>query len=329
MSLLSNSPLASTAIQTTARSSAGPIFFVDEEAHCDAPQFSPMTALESTHKVLLESMSDGVFIAHEGHFVHANPALHGMLGYAHHEFVGLGFEQVVAPEFLEQWKRLFAKHPIYGEDTSKTYRMRLLKKGRQEEVWVDLHASGLDYEGQHSMLGIACDVTQRRRVEQCGHLRDHVLERLALGAGLESVLHSIVFATEEVIPQMCCGVLLLNPGSNRLRRGVTPHFPELLVNALDGMDLGWAASHCGLATRPGEQASISEMSTLPASVFSVLAAQEGLHACWSMPLTDAGGQMVGVFVAYYNIPGTCSMSDMELLQQATNLAGLAIVRKRS
>jgi diguanylate cyclase (GGDEF)-like protein/PAS domain S-box-containing protein len=289
----------------------------------------PVVPPELSAAHFLELLCDGVFIARDGCFVFANDAFAQMLGYQREEFVGLPFERVIAPDFLSLWQHRFARRVGHGEQPPRHYRVRMLKKTSREEVWVELHVNRLVHEGRRGVLGTVRDITQRRRQQQQSSLRDHVLERMARGAGLDSVLHAIVFALEEVVAGMSCAVLVLNPRGSQLQWGAAPNLPEPLAQALGGLEVLQAAADLGLATQAGEEIASARLDRLCSSEFAALAQQAGVRACWSAPLVSASGQVLGCFVAYYMVDALPSASDTELLRQAASLAALAVERKRA
>ncbi len=298
----------------------------------DAPAPAAQTALlppELTGSALMQVVHDGVFIAQDGRFIHANPALAALLGYSSAEFAGMPFERVIAPEFLSLWKHRFARRIGAGDPPPASYRLRLLKRDPQDEVWVELQACRFTCQGRRSVLGLLKDVTEQRRAQQRCSLRDHVLERLGRGAGLDSLLHAIVYATEEVVPHMRCGVLLLDPRDNLLHCGAAPSLPEPLARWLDGLALEAAAGDCGLATAQGEELAGARLRERCGTEFAAVLAQAGIHAGWSAPVLDDAGQLAGVFSAYYDVPGPPSHSDVALLREAVSLAAMAVARRRA
>lgn len=278
---------------------------------------------------LMQIVNDGVFIARDGRFVYANEALPALLGYSSAEFADMPFERVVAPEFLGLWTHRFARRVGEGDAPPGNYRVRLLKRDPLDEVWVDLQASRFTYQGRRCVLGLLRDVTEQRREQQRSSLRDHVLERLARGAGLESLLHAIVYAIEEVVPHMHCGVLLLDPRDNRLRCGAAPNLPEPLAQALDGLALEPAANACGLAVEPGVALTGAGAGASHSPAFAAVLAGAGVQATWSAPVLDGSGRLAGVFAAYYDVPGAPSHSDVALLREAVSLVALVMARKRA
>lgn len=121
---------------------------------------------DPTYRALLESMVDGVFIALHHRFVFANSAFPAMLGYEHDEFIGLPFEAVVAPEFLQIWNERYRQRVGVGPEPPNHYELRFLKRGGVDSLWIELRATRLIHQGERSVLGIVRDITERRRAEQ-------------------------------------------------------------------------------------------------------------------------------------------------------------------
>ena len=65
---------------------------------------------EAKYKTLLDSLDDGVFVAHDSRFVFANPALSALLGYSDEECIGLPLQSVMAPEDFESWNERFGRN---------------------------------------------------------------------------------------------------------------------------------------------------------------------------------------------------------------------------
>lgn len=291
--------------------------------------YSPSPTPQPMHNALLQAISIGAFIVLDGKVLLANTAMALMLGRTPQSFEGTDFAQMIAPEFLGQWTYRIALCSSSGAALPGNYRVRLLNEKTSEEIWVEMEAKRLEYPQQPAVLVTARDVTEQRRTEQYGRLRDHVLERLARGAGLESVLHSIVFATEEVVPGMSCGVFLVGSSRRRLVSGAAPNFPQDLVDAIER--LYFRQKLCGDGT-PGYFDALA-LETCIADVSgkscASLALESGFGASWTQPILNAAGEVNALFVACYAQPGRPSHCDSELLQHAVKLAGLAIERKRS
>ncbi|WP_341929889.1 PAS domain S-box protein [Methyloversatilis discipulorum] len=116
-------------------------------------------------RTLLDRMTDGVFIARDYRFIFANAALPRMLGYEHDDFVGLGFDAVVAPDFLELWVQRFRQRTGEGEEPPGRYELRFRMKGGRRELPIELNASRVVFDGQRCVLGIVRDMSGRKLAE--------------------------------------------------------------------------------------------------------------------------------------------------------------------
>ena len=122
---------------------------------------------ESEHKnrTLMESLADGVFVAQDYRFAYGNPALLKILGYSNEEFVGLPFEKVVVPEFLQLWTERFTQRVGAGPEPQKEYEVRFVRKDGSS-ILVELRASRVPFKGELAALGIVRDTTERRLAEE-------------------------------------------------------------------------------------------------------------------------------------------------------------------
>lgn len=120
---------------------------------------------DSNQRALLEAMVDGVFVAQDYRFIFSNPVLPKMLGYSYDEFVGLPFEEVVAPAYLDIWNQRFLLRVGTGEEPVKYYQAEFLMKGGQQSIWMDLHASRVEFRGKRSVLGIVRDISKQKQAE--------------------------------------------------------------------------------------------------------------------------------------------------------------------
>ena len=123
-------------------------------------------ASEAFNRGLLDSLADGVFIAQDCRFVFTNPALPAMLGYEPDEFIGLSFEQVIAPEYLDQWMQRFTLHADSAEQPTRHYELQMLCKPAPLRRWVELRAGSIEYEQRPAVLGIIRDIGERKEAEE-------------------------------------------------------------------------------------------------------------------------------------------------------------------
>src|SRR5688572_9536720 len=79
-----------------------------------------------------------------------------------------------------------------------------------------------------------------------------ILEDLARGVDIASVLTSTVQLIERQGEGMRCSVLMLDAKRGVLHSGVAPSLPEEYMRAIDGSAIGPAEGSCGAAAALGE-----------------------------------------------------------------------------
>ncbi len=153
---------------------------------------------------------------------------------------------------------------------------------------------------------------------------------IARDTPLARVLEDLTRLIEGHSPEMLCSVLLLDDDGPHLRHGAAPNLPEVYVRSIDGMAIGPSAGSCGTAAYLGRPVIVSDITTDPLwDAFRHLAAPHGLRACWSTPILSSGGKVLGTFAMYYREPRRPSVADLELIDIATHVAGIAITRHQS
>ena len=137
--------------------------------HTDIDAFKKIEAAliesDSNQRALLEAMVDGVFVAQDYRFVFSNPVLPKMLGYTEAEFINIPFEKVIAPLYLDIWNKRFAMRIGHGKEPEHDYQVEFMVKGGQKTIWIDLHASRVEFLGKRSVIGIVRDISRQKAAE--------------------------------------------------------------------------------------------------------------------------------------------------------------------
>jgi diguanylate cyclase (GGDEF)-like protein len=169
------------------------------------------------------------------------------------------------------------------------------------------------------------DVTERTHGERREQMRRQVLELLATGAPLESVLQSVVQGVEADHPGMVCALLVLDDEGRRLLVGAAPSLPPYFNAALHGHPVRMGEGCCSQVVMTGERVIVENMETDPlCRQYRDLAARAGLQSCWAEPIHGATGKALGVFAIFQREPRHPSLAHLALIEQASRLAGIAI-----
>lgn len=147
---------------------------------------------------------------------------------------------------------------------------------------------------------------------------------VASGDSLAEILESLCRFVEEQGSGVLASISLLD--RDRLWRGAAPSLPKAYTDAINGMAIGPSAGSCGTAAYRGEPVIVGDIASDPLwSAYRDLALSHSLRACWSIPVSQQG-KVIATFAMYHREPRRPTTRDQEIVEQITNLAGVAIQR---
>jgi len=175
------------------------------------------------------------------------------------------------------------------------------------------------------------DVTEGYQQDLFRHEHNEILELISNPkTSLKDVLAQLILFIEKQSESMTASVLLLDEGGQHLLDGAAPNLPAPYRELVDGISIGDNVGSCGTAAFLGELVVVSDIETDPRwAAFKDVALQYNLHACWSQPIKDSAGKVLGTFAMYYNEKREPDKQDIKLIENASKLAGNAIVHKHS
>ncbi len=155
-----------------------------------------------------------------------------------------------------------------------------------------------------------------------------ILEMVATGASLGEVLDALCRVVEAQEPGLICSVLLLE--GDRLRDGAGPSLAPTYRRAIDGVAIGPDVGSCGTAAYRRQPVVVRDIGADPLwRDFRDLAQRHGLMACWSAPILTPGAECLGTFAMYYREHRRPGLREWRLLETATHVARVAIIRART
>jgi len=156
-----------------------------------------------------------------------------------------------------------------------------------------------------------------------------VLEMLATGASLTDVLDVLTRTIEEQSPQMLCSVLVCDGDGQKLKPGAAPSLPDSYIQAIDGIAIAPNVGSCGTAAYRKEPVIVADIAIDPRwANFRDVALSHGLRACWSQPILSTQDKVLGTFAIYYRQPRLPSLKDLQLIEIAAHIAGIAIEQRQ-
>jgi len=294
-----------------------------------ARQYQALQEVQARYRDLFERVPVGLYrTTPDGRLLEANPALVEMFGYRDRA----SLQAVPVPDFYvdpadrRRWQEAIERA---GVVTNFEFRAR---RRDGTVFWVrDSARCVYDHDGQVVCYeGIMEDVTERRRAERLLAAERQVLEMIARGRPLSEVLTAMVRSVEDLADGLLGSVLLLDEDGRRLRHGAAPSLPEEYKRFVDGLVIGPDVGTCGTAAFLGQTVITPDIAADPRwAGYRDVALRCGLRACWSVPVFSTEGRVLGTFAMYYREPRHPASWEMELIERAARLAGIAIEAEQS
>ncbi|HEX6834765.1 MAG TPA: PAS domain S-box protein, partial [Rudaea sp.] len=182
--------------------------------------------------------------------------------------------------------------------------------------WVHAKAHALHDETPRRIVGTLQDVTEQRINAIQDRLNAQTFAGIAAGIRLEDSLTDVINLYENRFPQGICSILLVGPGQ-RLRTAAAPRLPVEYSQAIDGVQAGPEVGSCGTAVWRGRRVIVRDTFTDPLwREWVPIVEKYGLRACWSTPILDRAGTVLGTFAVYYAEPREPSAEELDCVDRA-------------
>jgi GAF domain-containing protein len=201
--------------------------------------------------------------------------------------------------------------------------------------WADHEVAALRElaESVVEIVAAHAGAAERPQVSRAARLQEGqrtFFEFLSTGAPLPITLKSLAHMVESQLVGGLCSILLLDEDGRHLRHGAAPTLPKAFAAAIDGSAIGPAAGSCGTAIYRGERVIVDDIAGDPLwDGWRELALPHNLRACWSAPIRDSEGSVLGSFAIYYHEPRIPTEAELQHVDQAAHMAAVAIERRRA
>ena len=250
----------------------------------------------------------------------------------------LGYQKDELPNDLNTWKSLV--HPddkdmvlktfqdcLIGKSDSFEVEMRMQHKTKHE-VFVLSRAFLVhrDSDGKAvRLVGTHVDITARKKAEAFDNKHAEILEMIATGRPASEIYPEIALMYEGRHPGLRCSMLELQEG--RLMHGGAPSLPKAYCDAVHGLKNGPDVGSCGTSTYTGKRVLVENIETDPKwAKIKHVALPHGMRCCWSEPIKDSSGRVLGAFGMYYDYPALPNEEESNDLKSAARLAGIVMER---
>jgi len=214
-------------------------------------------------------------------------------------------------------------------EAGKSYQAIACKLKRLDDTCFDaeISAAPVTFNAQPAVMVIIQEVSQRKQAELFVKQTANIVEMVATGQPASGIYNAIALMYEARHPGMRCSMLTLK-GDKLLHAGA-PSLPAAYCNAVNGLKNGSNIGSCCTSTYSGKRVLVEEIATDPKwTELKGVALSHGLRSCWSEPIINASGKVIGAFGMYYNHPALPNEVELDDLQSAANLAGIVMNRER-
>src|SRR6516162_6289435 len=280
----------------------------------------------------LESTTDAILVTDEANYVREfNEKYVKFWGIPPHMMISAHASELwnyISPQLKDPAEYLARVHEIIASGAPETFDVLQLRDGR---VFERNSAIQLIKQRNVGRVWSFRDITRRKRAQDALANEKRVLEKIASGAPLATVLDVLVRGVEaQSCDGMICTVLVFDEATQRLRHGAAPSLPEEYNRIVEGIGIGPRVGSCGSAAYKREPVFATDIASDPHwADYVEVAATFGLGSCCSTPVFSSEGILLGTVAMYYRRPHEPSAHDRELIRMATHLAGIVIERARA
>lgn len=263
--------------------------------------------------------------------VYYSPRWKSMLGYAEHELDGnLGTWSSLVHPNDKDWVLEKAQDYFAGHSDSFEVEMRMQHK-EGHEVFVLSRGFLVTRNSDNKpvrLVGTHVDITERKKAKAFDEKYSRILEMIAIGRPAADIYDAIALMYESRHPGMRCSMLELH--ENKLMHGGAPSLPKEYCDAVNGLENGPNVGSCGTSTYTGKRVLVENIDTDPKwEKIKHVALPHGMRCCWSEPIKNSSGQVLGAFGMYYNHPALPNEKELSDLISAARLTGIVMERDQA
>ncbi|MEE4377991.1 MAG: ATP-binding protein [Candidatus Competibacteraceae bacterium] len=263
--------------------------------------------------------------------VYYSPRWKSMLGYEESELDAMfaTWVALVHPDDKD-WVLEKARNYIEGRADSFEVEMRMQHKDGHEVIVLSraflLHD---DSNGKAiRLVGTHLEITERKMTEQFILSTSDILKMIAIREPASDIYDAIAHLYESRHPGLRCSMLVL--AGNKLMHGGAPSLPKEYCDAVNGLENGPDVGSCGTSTYTGKRVLVENIETDPKwRNLKHVALPHGLRCCWSEPIRNSSGRVLGAFGMYYDHPALPNERELNDLASAARLAGIIMEREQS
>ncbi|OGA58269.1 MAG: diguanylate cyclase [Burkholderiales bacterium RIFCSPHIGHO2_01_FULL_64_960] len=197
------------------------------------------------------------------------------------------------------------------------------KAGQPRWVSMMINASNEASGGPGGSITVLTDITLTKMHEV---LQKRVLEGMVNELPLADLMALVCREVERIAPEVTASILAVDE-LGLLHPLAAPGLPPAICQALDGVHIGPCVGSCGTAAFRRAPVVVTDITTDPLwADYRTLFEPSGMRACWSSPICDHAGKVIGTFAFYFREPRAPDALHHRLVDVCLHLCALAIER---
>ncbi|MEN8445028.1 MAG: diguanylate cyclase, partial [Cyanobacteria bacterium J06555_13] len=284
---------------------------------------------EERFSLAMRGANDGLWDWNlETNAVYYSPRWKSMLGYDNDELTHdlSTWKSLVHPDDKDRVLTMVQDY-LVGKTDSFDVEMRMQHKAGHE-VFVLSRAFLAHRESDRKavrLVGTHIDITARKKAKAFDDKQAEIMEMIATGRPASEIYPEVALLYEGRHPGLRCSMLELQDG--RLMHGGAPSLPKEYCDAVHGLKNGPNVGSCGTSTYTGKRVLVENIETDPKwAKIKHVALPHGMRCCWSEPIKNSSGIVLGAFGMYFNHPALPNTEQSNDLKAAARLAGIVMER---
>ncbi len=279
---------------------------------------------EQQYQQLIESHPDAIFIHTEGIIEFANPAAVQILGVlSPDEIVGKSYLDFVHPDFRESAQERM--RVVFQSNLRSSVIEQRTQRSDGSILEVEVIDLPFTFHGRPAIQTIMRDIREKKETENLFKGQKQILENIARGNSLPEILKQLTLFIEKHCSILTCAFLLKDKNEERLRVIAAPHLPHSYQKMIDGIEISPKSECCGTAASIGEMVSVADITNADGwEDFRETAMANNIRSAWAMPVFSRQGVVLGVFSMYCNRVYSPTLWELQILEIAIDIAGIAL-----
>jgi diguanylate cyclase (GGDEF)-like protein/PAS domain S-box-containing protein len=282
---------------------------------------------ERRHAALLRHASDVIIVvSRTGKVLDVTAAVTPVLGWQPEDLLRTSLFEIVDLADRSQVARQLANAAQTPGPTATTeFRVRHADGSTR---WLEVTGNNLlDDPAVAALVITARDVTERYRAAELLALENRVLQQIAAEAPLQEIFDSLCQLVESRIRGCVASVWILE-GPDRLVKHASPSIDLELI--LGDRELVLSARHIGLLDPDHPSVLTTEIGVSPEwDGWEEVGRAAGVAGSWSRAICEPNGSPLGSIVVFFGQLAEPSHDEVQVLELATHLAGMAFTRDRA